>query len=503
MINTPTDPFNQSTSTPVSPGSAYEMKPRSLSELITLSLQLFGKHIGVFMGIALLVIGPAALISLLGSAFSSQTTQSFQQTSSSTTVRSASQGISNLILSCTGLISLIIAIFVPWMRGAISYATLEHLLGRAPSARDAFSATRPKFASLWGADTLTNLALYAPTIILACIGGAIIGFTGAVLFGNATESSDAGAIFGIGFLCLVPLLIIYLVYALWIGVSWRFRAPIIVAEGSDGTQALRRSNQLVKGMRGVLTGQMAAVWVIEAILVGIPIATSSVLNIASGQMQNGTLVFIGALVFMLIGLAIQLVVTPIHNIFVAVLYLDTRIRKENLFATPVRTDVRTPMLTPAPATAAPILIAPPAPAGYLPPGTPSMGSPSTPPANPISPANPLPSNTPAQKIGELFNRIRVEGPNAELLNELGLAYMAVGDLGGALDALTRAHDLDPKDADIAYNLMLLHRTRKDTDSARRLMAKYLELETNPADAERVRSDPRFRDLVWNQELEQN
>ena len=490
MINTPTDSFNQSTPTPVSTtaGNPYEMKPRSLAELISLALQLFGKHLGMFMGIALLVMGPAVLISLLTSAFSGQSTQSFQQTASSATVRSASGGISTVIVSCTSLISLIIAIFTPWMRGALSYATLEHLLGRSPSARDSYNATRPKFAALWGADTLTNLVLAGPLVLLSCIGAAFLGLAGAVMFGSTNTSSDASAIFGIGLLCWLPLLIIYAVFAVWIGVSWRFRAPVIVAEGSDGTQALGRSNHLVKGMRGVLTGRMLAVWLIEAIFVGAPILTSTILSIASAQMDNGVFVFILALVFMLIGLIAQLVITPIHNIFVAVLYLDTRIRKENLFAVPVRTEITSPLVAP-PATAyqpaAPILIAPPAaPAAFIPPGVP-----------PISPLNPLPSNTPAQKIGELFNRIRVEGPNAELLNELGLAYLGVGDLGGALDALTRAHDLDPKDADIAFNLMLLHNTRKDTEGARRMMAKYLELENNPADIERVRNDPRFKNLV--------
>ena len=478
------------------------MKPRSLGEIIALSLQLFGKHLGPFLGIALVVMGPMAAVNLLGSLFSGQTTQSFQQSSASTSFRTASEGLSTVILTCTGLLSLIISIFIPWMRGALSYATIEHLLGRTPSMRDAYNATRPKFASLWGADTLTNLALYAPTIILSCIGAFTFGLAGAVLFGTAGPSEDASAIIGIGLLCGLPLLVAYLIYAIWLGVAWRFRAPVIVAEGNDGTGSLSRSNQLVKGMRGSLTGRMAAMWIIEAVFVGAPVIVSTVLSLAASQMESGVLVYIIALVFMLIGLLAQLVMTPIHNIFVSVLYLDTRIRKENLFAaatapspSPVApVQPSQPLLTPAPT---PILISPPQPpAGYLPPGTPP-NAPALPSPNPTpaSPTSGLPQNTPAQRIGDLFNRIRIEGPNAELLNELGLAYMEVGDLGGALDSLSRAHDLDPNDADIAFNLMLLHRTRKDNDNARRMMAKYLALETNPADAERVRNDPRFRDLL--------
>ena len=95
----------------------------------------------------------------------------------------------------------------------------------------------------------------------------------------------------------------------------------------------------------------------------------------------------------------------------------------------------------------------------------------------------------------LFNRIRVEGQNADLLNDLGLAYMEVGDLGGALDAFTRARQLNPNDADIAYNLLLLHLSRKDASAARSTMQDYLRLETNAVDLERVRNDPRFKELL--------
>lgn len=100
-----------------------------------------------------------------------------------------------------------------------------------------------------------------------------------------------------------------------------------------------------------------------------------------------------------------------------------------------------------------------------------------------------------QKIGMLFNRIRNEGASADLLNDLGLAYMDVGDLSGALDAFTRARQLNAADADIAYNLMLLHLNRKDKAAARASMQDYLRLETNAADLERVRNNPKFKELL--------
>jgi cytochrome c-type biogenesis protein CcmH/NrfG len=103
--------------------------------------------------------------------------------------------------------------------------------------------------------------------------------------------------------------------------------------------------------------------------------------------------------------------------------------------------------------------------------------------------------TPAQRVGVLFNRIRVEGENAQMLNDLALALMEIGDWGGALDALTRARTIAPTDPDVVYNLMVLYRERRDTMAARRMMQEYLRLETDPNELAAVRNNPRFKDLL--------
>ena len=91
----------------------------------------------------------------------------------------------------------------------------------------------------------------------------------------------------------------------------------------------------------------------------------------------------------------------------------------------------------------------------------------TPNASPVIITNPAPSlssepliitpnMTPAQKIGVYFNRLRSEGPNSQLLNDMGAAYFEVGDLGAALDAYSRARDLNPQDPDIVFNLIITY-----------------------------------------------
>ena len=57
----------------------------------------------------------------------------------------------------------------------------------------------------------------------------------------------------------------------------------------------------------------------------------------------------------------------------------------------------------------------------------------------------------------LLARIQVEGESADLYNDLGIACHDLSDLDGALYAFTHARKLNSRDADLAYNLALLHR----------------------------------------------
>ena len=473
----------------------FDAQPRSTFDLITQTLQIFGKHLSHFAGLSLLVMGPLAVLGILGGALSGQSTLSMQENITGTTssVQAFSQFTSSIISSCTGLLALIAGVFFPWMEGALTYSLFERVLGRAPSAKEAYQATQSRFTSLWGSNALARLGLLAPLIPALCIGTIVVAIMAAAADGGSSGDQNLGLALGIGSICLIPLAAAYLIFLLVMGVNWRFRAPAIVAEGVDATRSLGRSMELAKGQRGSLLGRMLVFWVIEAVFVGGPLLAAQGLGLASYQITEGSgLAYAGSILFLLIGAMAQLVITPLHIIYVALLYLDVRVRKENLSLQPTR-----PV---APAVIAPVLI--PAAATMLP-STPIVVTPALPPSTPISPstAPTLPAAavgaiaTPAQKIGSLFNRMRTEGPTADLLNDLGMAYMDVGDLGGALDSLTRARDLAPSDADIAYNLVLLHRARKDTPNARSMMQEYLKLETNPADADRVRGDARFSDLI--------
>jgi hypothetical protein len=394
------------------------------------------------------------------------------------------------------------------MEGALTFNVIERILGRAPGLRQSYRETRPRWGSLWGSNVLSQLGINAPWIIVYIL------FIVALIIAAAASTSNedaGGAVFaGVLAVLCVPILLIGIVITIVLAINWTFRAPAIVGEGVDGVAALGRSTALAKGDRWRIFGRYLLLTVIEFLLIGLPVLLVGTLVVlitvpnidAAANIDRAVLP--GFTLLSVIGIAVSffgaLLLTPLRIIYTAVNYIDLRTRKENLALVLAGLP---PM--PAPSMPAVVPLVPaavavaPAIATASPPTSTMQAAPPPAPAEKIGigiPANvDMSTLSPGQRIGVLFNRIRNEGASAALLNDLGMAYMDIGDQGGAMDSFNRARELDPNDADVVYNLMLLAMQRKDTNSAKQLMRDYLRLETNAGDVERVRNDPRFRDVL--------
>jgi hypothetical protein len=478
--------------------NAVELRPRSVGEVLGLSFDLYRKNFPLFIGIAAVVMVPILVLTALGQLLPLLQVATLPALSrSSDEIGGAFVAIS-MATYCLSGIALLIGIFWPWMEGALTFNVIERMLGRAPGLRQSYRETRPRWGSLWGSNVLAQLGINAPWIVVYIL--AVFAFAAAA---STTNSDSGGAVFvGVLMVLCVPILLIGIFFTIWLAISWTFRAPAIVGEGVDGVASLGRSNALAKGNRWRIFGRYLLLGLIEFLLIGLPVLLVSTLvalitvpnidtaaNIDRAILPGFTMLSVIAIAVSFFG---ALLLMPFRMIFTAVNYIDLRTRKENLALAMAGMPAIEPALTPAPAVAAP-LAATVAPL--------NAASPATPTPAPAKIGIGIPANvdmktlSPGQRIGVLFNRIRNEGASAALLNELGMAYMDVGDAGGAMDAFNRARELDPNDADVAYNLMLLYLQRKDTNSAKQMMREYLRLETNAADAERVRNDPRFRDVL--------
>ena len=479
---------------------SIELRPRTTGELFALAFDLYRRHFALFLAIVGVVLLPIMLLNAL-------TVVAALGTSLITPGEVPGTVFVGLTLafSCLPLLVWFLGIFWPWAEGALSFNVIERALGREPGLRASYGQTRHSWASLWIANLLAQIGISLPlavayAIILAGLSAValvpVMGVFGADVYANVPPIVPIV----LAVLC-VPLFIGALVVSTVLAINWTFRAPVVVGEGVDGVRALSRSTAIARGDRWRIFWRYALLFVIEFLVLFLPaLVVGGVLLAGQLALQQDSLpgvrgfdsaaspglaaIAVVAVAFNFIG---SLLISPFRIVFTALNYLDLRARKENLAA----------LL--AGAAASPGSNATLRPAGAAlaasPAASPTPGAPPSSYQGMDWKAVDLAKLTPAQRVGVLFNRIRIEGENAQMLNDLALALMEIGDWGGALDALTRARAIAPADPDVAYNLMVLYCERRDTTAARRMMQVYLQLETNPDELAAVRNNPRFKDLL--------
>jgi len=490
----------------------FESRPHSTGELLALTLQFFVRNLSSVMGITLVILGPILLFNLISFLITPFQMNAIEAANNDSSGMGGAQLLFTLVSWCGSLIVLILSFLMPWMEGALTHNLIERLLGREPSVGDSYRATRPRFWSLWGSNALAQLIISIPFVvvyfaILFAVFGAAAG-----IVGSSNGDNSGGVFAGVMLAICTPISIAGIVFSILMAINFLFRTPVIVGEGVDAIRALSRSKALASGNRWRLLLRMVLLYIFKGIFViGPMMAIASMILFAAfssstvGRFEglSGWMIVV-FVVMAIISVVVQLVLTPIETIFVGMNYLDMRMRNENLVLQMAGAPTPAVVTPIQPATVQPTS---PSPAVYTAPAKPvgpitapvgnsvSIGPIATELPTPHSPPISIENASAGQKIGILFNRIRNEGASADLLNDLGLAYMDVGDLGGALDAFSRARQLNPTDADIAYNLMLLHLNRKDKTAARASMQDYLRLETNTDDLERVRNNPKFKELL--------
>lgn len=512
---------------------ALDLRPRTVGELISLTFQLYRRYFLVLIGITLLVMGPIVVLNILGNAGSFVIyLDALHNAANEADVNSAPASVLlSLVSFCAGGLALLIGILVSWMDGALIHTVVETILGRSPTWRQAYQAARPRWGALWLGNAIRTVVLMVLIVplVFAVYAALYVGLIGTTTLSTPSTGGSGSGLLQVGLLAFcLPLSLAWGAVGIYVAVSWSMIEPAIVSENLSGGVSLGRSSELVSGFRLRLTGRLFLFEVMRFVIVILPLMVVQLFVFNSLEASAATinaLSSLGLLAMILgtvVGSVAQVLVAPLYMIYITLNYLDLRVRKENLdlqmkamqaSASPIT------LVAPAPATGiqiAPIQsgatlndqttqVAMPSPNTLTPPpvqtptsppsASPSEGQAAAPPVVTGEPTGDLSTLTPAQRASVLFRRLRTEGPSAELLNELGLAYQQIGDTYGALDALTRARTLAPNDAVISYNLAIVQRTRRDYGAARHAMADYLRLEKDPDERERVLHNPAFKDIL--------
>lgn len=323
---------------PPKPG-VIPLAPLKLGDLLGGAFSTMGRYWKQLFGIAGVLYGGAALlmVAAVAVAYSAVADHLERVVSLNYEEEAASSDIVPLVVS--GAVLLLLGIAVMALVSGLMYAAVpavlqEAVLGRPVSFGTVWRRAWSRVTPVIGTVLLTALIAVVPVILL------MVAFIAVAVSLLTMDSGGAGAGTAIGLGVLGALLTGPL--AVWLWIKFCLAPAVVVFEGQGPLAALRRSSQLVRGdwwrIFGItlLAGAMAAAagYVIQmpfSILGMFPgvIGTSSM---GDDPSTAAVLVAVsGYLVATLLGqLVSQIISTTFPQLVVGLLYVDRRIRTENL-----------------------------------------------------------------------------------------------------------------------------------------------------------------------------
>ena len=260
-----------------------------LGELLDESFKLYRRHFTVIAGVALIIIVPNLLLSLISGSYRANpitylqnVAQNLNNPDALATIQ-AQQGA--YTSSPLYLLSFpIAALLVPFSVGALYRAATSLAAGNVETIGSVLMGTLRRYFAVWG------VVILAVLLFVGCV--AIV---------------------------TIPVVI-------WVAIRWSVAIPALFAEGIGPVKALGRSWNLVRDnwwrTLGILIIVSIMVSLIETALQVLFGGVAAVVPGLTGDLRAGVVTTVTTLVDALVG-----AITPIA---ITMLYLDLRVRKEGL-----------------------------------------------------------------------------------------------------------------------------------------------------------------------------
>jgi hypothetical protein len=270
-------------------GTPVRLRPLPVGELLDETFKLYRRHFNVIAGVAIVVILPNLLLTLLSGSYKANTFSYLQQVLQNLNDPTALQAIQNRQTQFTGsplyLASFPIAlILLPITGGALFRATTSLAAGNVESIGSVLLGTVKRYFAIAGIGILTVL------VVLGCV--AIV---------------------------TIPIV-------LWVLIRWAVAMPALFAEGVGPVKAVGRSWSLTRDnwwrTLGILLLVSIMVSLIQAALGALFTGIAAVIPGLSDDIRAGLVTTVSTLISALVG--------ALSPIAITLLYLDLRVRKEGL-----------------------------------------------------------------------------------------------------------------------------------------------------------------------------
>ena len=298
------------------------LRPLTVGELFNGAFQAVRVNPQTMFGFAFAIM---AVVGLVQAFFASSSTSSLTRALSSGDTNDLVYSLGNSMGSfVTSGLTLLATAF---LSGMLALTVWDAVLGRKSSPTDAWHRFSPRFVPVLLATFLIGIIEFVAIVVILLV--FMIPFVLVVVNAASARSYDSasagiGGAFAIIFLMIVALIVI----ACFLTVKFAFTSSAVVLEGLGPVDAMKRSWSLSKGSFWRILGRIWLIGIvtglISAVLGGI---VGAILGVGAAAADSvGMLVAFSAFLSALL----SAVVIPVQSSFYTLMYLDERMRKENL-----------------------------------------------------------------------------------------------------------------------------------------------------------------------------
>jgi hypothetical protein len=295
-------------------GTPVRLRPLPLGELLDETFKLYRRHFSVIAGVALVIILPNLIISLISGSYRANPVTYLQQVLQNANDPAALQAVQARQQQYTSsplyLLSFPIAILmIPFTVGALYRAATSLAAGNVETIGSVLAGTARRYFGIWG------------IVLLAALVGFGLGLIWTVFVILVLARASAAAILTVGAIGIVITLIVT-----WVLVRWSVATPALFAEGVGPVTAIGRSWNLVRDNWWRTVG----IVIIVAIMVFLIQSALSVLFTGMAAVVPGLSEDLRAGLVTTVATLVDALVSAITPIAITMLYLDLRVRKEGL-----------------------------------------------------------------------------------------------------------------------------------------------------------------------------
>ena len=298
------------------------LRPLTVGELFNGAFQAVRVNPQTMFGFAFAIM---AVVGLVQAFFASSSMSSLTRAMSSGDPQELfdSLGSSMGSLVTSGLTMLATA----FLSGMLALTVWDAVLGRKSSPADAWHRFSPRFVPVLLATFLIGIIEFVLIVVVLLV-FMIPFFLVLVNAASARSYDSAGAGIGGALSILFLMIVALIVVACFLAVKFAFTSSAVVLEGLGPVDALKRSWSLSKGSFWRILGRIWLIGIVTGLISGVLGAVvGAILGVGANAADSvGLLVAFSAFVSALL----SAVVIPVQSSFYTLMYLDERMRKENL-----------------------------------------------------------------------------------------------------------------------------------------------------------------------------